>query len=370
MDERAPLLQVILELPRAAGVAELAQRFRLDLADPLACDVELLAHLLEGPRPPVLQPEAELKHAPFASGERVEDRLDLLLQQLMRGGLSRGQGAPVLDEVAEVRVLLLADRRLERDRLLGDLDDLADLLGRDDDLLALRHRLGDLVDRGLTAELLEKLPRHPDEPVDRLDHVRGDADGASLVGDGAGDGLTDPPRGVGGELVTLLVVELLDRPDEPDVALLDEVEEAHPAADVLLGDRHDEAQVGGGELLARVPSDAHEVASAMGQLRVRGHGGIPAHPLEQFGFGAGLWDGVDGAVLPALVDPGTQVAPGGLTAPVVEGTEPDVVAGLEISGMDGAPREVDQLRVGGGEVARRLGRGGLGRRWSGLASAG
>src|SRR3989304_3585415 len=109
MDERAPLLQVILELPRAAGVAELAQRFRLDLADPLACDVELLAHLLEGPRPPplpegprppVLQPEAELKHAPFASGERVEDRLDLLLQQLMRGGLSRGQGAPVLDEDA------------------------------------------------------------------------------------------------------------------------------------------------------------------------------------------------------------------------------------------------------------------------------
>jgi hypothetical protein len=39
------------------------------------------------------------------------------------------------------------------------------------------------------------------------------------------------------------VVELLDRPDQADVALLQEVEEAHPAADVLLRDRHDEAQV-------------------------------------------------------------------------------------------------------------------------------
>ena len=76
------------------------------------------------------------------------------------------------------------------------------------------------------------------------------ADGAGLVGDGTGDRLADPPRRVRRELEALRVVELLDRTDQPEVALLDEVEQRHPATDVALGDRHDEAQVGLGELAA------------------------------------------------------------------------------------------------------------------------
>ena len=73
--------------------------------------------------------------------------------------------------------------------------------------------------------------------------MHGDADGARLVGDGAGDGLSDPPRGVGGELVALRVVELLDGLDQAEVALLDEVEKQHAAADIALGDRHDQTEV-------------------------------------------------------------------------------------------------------------------------------
>ena len=50
------------------------------------------------------------------------------------------------------------------------------------------------------------------------------------------------------ELVALAVVELLDRADEAEVALLDEVEEQHAAAHVALGDGDHEAQVGLDEL--------------------------------------------------------------------------------------------------------------------------
>ena len=53
--------------------------------------------------------------------------------------------------------------------------------------------------------------------VDGLDHMYRDADGAGLVGDGAGDGLTDPPGGVGGELEALGVVELFHRFDQADL---------------------------------------------------------------------------------------------------------------------------------------------------------
>src|SRR5207248_2869781 len=70
--------------------------------------------------------------------------------------------------------------------------------------------------------------------------------------DGARDRLTDPPRRVRREFVTLAVIELLDGADEPDVALLDEVEEGHPAADVFLRDRHDKSKVRLGQVVSRV----------------------------------------------------------------------------------------------------------------------
>src|SRR5262249_45617154 len=112
-------------------------------------------------------------------------------------------------------VLLLADRRLEADRFLSDLEDLPDLLDRH------VHLGRDLFRRGLAAELLDELPRGADELVDRLDHVHGDADGASLVGDGARDRLADPPRGVRRELVATAVLKLVYRLHEADVPLLD-----------------------------------------------------------------------------------------------------------------------------------------------------
>ena len=58
---RAPLLavEVVAELLAAVGVAQLGQRLGLDLADPLAGDAELLAHLLERAGLAVVEAEAQ-----------------------------------------------------------------------------------------------------------------------------------------------------------------------------------------------------------------------------------------------------------------------------------------------------------------------
>ena len=88
--------------------------------------------------------------------------------------------------------------------------------------------------------------------VELLDHVHRDPDRARLVGDRAGDGLADPPRRVGRELVAAAVVELLDRADQAERSLLDQVEEREAAAQVALRDRDDEAQVGLHHLLLGV----------------------------------------------------------------------------------------------------------------------
>ena len=82
----------------------------------------------------------------------------------------------------------------------------------------------------LAAEALHELALDVHDLVQLLDHVHGDADRARLVGDRARDRLADPPRRVRRELVALAVVELLDRADQAERALLDQVEEARARA--------------------------------------------------------------------------------------------------------------------------------------------
>src|SRR5450759_5143168 len=71
------------QLAAAGWVAKLAEGLRLDLADPLAAHVQLLAHFREGAGAIVLETEAELEDASLAAGQGVEDRLDLLLEELV-----------------------------------------------------------------------------------------------------------------------------------------------------------------------------------------------------------------------------------------------------------------------------------------------
>ena len=70
------------------------------------------------------------------------------------------------------------------------------------------------------------------------------ADGACLVRDGAGDGLTNPPGGVGGELVATAILEFVDRLHQADVAFLNQIEELQAAVGVLLGNGDNQTQVG------------------------------------------------------------------------------------------------------------------------------
>ena len=137
-------------------------------------------------------------------------------------------------------------------------------------------------------------------------------------------------------LKPFVVVELLDRPDQADVAFLDQVEQRHAAADVLLGDRHDQPQVRLGQLLASVAPDPDELALAVGQLRVERDLGVEAHPLEEVRVVAG-GD-------PALEGRKRDVVAG----PVVDRSQADVVARVEIAVVDGevGPVEERQERVG------------------------
>ena len=224
-------------------MTQLAQGLGLDLADAFTGDVEELAHFFQGMVALFGDTETLAQHLLLARGQIGQHGRQLFGQLGIDDFLGGGHGLLVLDEIAQAGIFLVADGRFQRDGLLGDLEHLLDLFHR------VFHAFGDLFGRGIAAQFLHQVTRGADELVDGLDHVHRDADGASLVRDGAGDGLTDPPGGVGGELVAALVLELVHGLHEADVAFLDEVQELEAAVGVLLGDADHEAQVGADELL-------------------------------------------------------------------------------------------------------------------------
>src|SRR5581483_9151167 len=260
IEERAKLL-------RTRRMAQLAESLRLDLADPLARDIERAAHFLERMLGAIAHAEAHLEHLLFARRERPEDLGRLILQVGDDHVIDRRDHAAILDEIPKMRIFLFSDRSLEGDRLLRDLHDLANLGDRH------VHPLRDLLRLRFAAELLHERTRRTRQLVDRLDHVHRDTNGAGLIGDRAGDGLANPPGGVGGELVAASILELLDRLHETDVAFLNQVEELQSAVSVLLGDRDDEAEVGDDQLLLGLIGfffAGADLADRLLQLIVRG----------------------------------------------------------------------------------------------------
>src|SRR3954463_10462059 len=90
------------ELLRLGERLQLLQRLVLDLADPLAGDVEGAADLVQGPRVLAAEPVSELEHAALAVGEVLERLLQRLLGEQVGGPLERRLRLLVGDELPEL----------------------------------------------------------------------------------------------------------------------------------------------------------------------------------------------------------------------------------------------------------------------------
>src|SRR3990172_12273589 len=77
-----------------------------------------------------------------------------------------------------------------------------------------------------------------------------DANSAAVMGNGAGDGLADPPRGISGEAEASLHFELAHRFHQPKVAFLNQVQEGDAPANVFLSNADHQARIGLDQMLA------------------------------------------------------------------------------------------------------------------------
>ena len=177
--------------------------------------------------------------------ERGQHSADVGVQQLGDHRVLGRHGFSILDEVAERRLLVAADRHVQAHRIAAVLEQIGDLLDGNAGLC------GEFLVGGFAAEVLMQLALDPGQLVHLLDQVNGQPDGAALIGHAASDRLTDPPRGVGRELEALCVVELLHRADQAEVAFLNQVEQRHAASGVPLRQRHHESKVRFEEMPAR-----------------------------------------------------------------------------------------------------------------------
>ena len=79
--------------------------------------------------------------------------------------------------------------------------------------------------------------------------MNGDTNRPGLIGDGPGDGLADPPGRIGAELIAALVFEFIHRFHQPDIPLLDQVQELQAPVGIFFGDGDHQTQVGLDQLI-------------------------------------------------------------------------------------------------------------------------
>src|SRR5438067_6816387 len=100
------LRRLVAELGSVCERTQLLQRLVLDLADPLARHVERPADLVERPRSLAVQAKAHLDHAALALAEHLQRAAERLVPQRQRSPLVGQRLRVVLDEVAELRLLV------------------------------------------------------------------------------------------------------------------------------------------------------------------------------------------------------------------------------------------------------------------------
>src|SRR5208282_268759 len=199
-----------LQLLAPAGMAKLAQGLGFYLPDALPGYRKVLTDLFQGMVRLFADSKAHAEDLFFPWSKRGQGLPGLFAQVEVYYRIHRGSHPFVLDKVAEMAVFLFAYRRLKADRLLCDLEHLADLVDRK------LHFFGDFFGHRFASEFLHQVARGPDELVDGLDHVDRYPNGPRLVGDGSGDRLPNPPGGVSAEFISALIFELIHRLHQPD----------------------------------------------------------------------------------------------------------------------------------------------------------
>src|SRR5258708_4213407 len=169
---------------------KLAQGLGFDLTDALTGNVELLPNLFQSVLALAADAEAQPDHFLFFRRQGLQDICGLVAHVGIDHRVYRRTHPAIFNQIAQRGFTIAANGRFERNRIARNGLQPLDFLHWN------VHTAADFVVGWSAAQLLLQLPRRAQELVHALVHVHRNTNGARLVGDGARDGLTDPPRGV------------------------------------------------------------------------------------------------------------------------------------------------------------------------------
>src|ERR1035441_679227 len=109
----SPVFQKGAQTVAAAGMPQLPQRLSFDLPDALARYGEVLPHLFERVLAPIFQAKPHLDDLLLARRQGLEHLRGLFAQIEIDDRIGRRDTVVIHDEIAQMRLFLFADRRLQ-----------------------------------------------------------------------------------------------------------------------------------------------------------------------------------------------------------------------------------------------------------------
>src|SRR5579862_9616876 len=209
----------------------------LDLADPFAGQLERVGHFGQRERTLGVQAESEPEDLLFPGRQGPELLPDLFAQERqMRGDFRRGDPG-VGDQIAERPLPIVPDWSVQGPDARAHLEQVAGSVGRKP------APIREFVGPGPPAQRLGEVPRLAAQMMEFAHQVGRQPDESSGIRQSPEHPLKDPPRRVRGKLVSPAGIEFFSGPQEPQVAVLDEIDEREAAMLEALRDGHHEPQI-------------------------------------------------------------------------------------------------------------------------------
>src|SRR5262249_4035320 len=116
-----PAIQKSFQLPAANRMLEFTNGLGLDLTDSFTGHFENAANFFERVIVTVAEAVAQFDDLALAVRQRLQDLLNLVFEHFLGRCVDRGFAGVILDEVAEITVLALADRAVQTNGMPTDL---------------------------------------------------------------------------------------------------------------------------------------------------------------------------------------------------------------------------------------------------------
>src|SRR3989338_8843767 len=167
------------------------QHLSFDLTHTFASNPEFFTHLLQRMRNAILQTKSHFNNLSLSSGKILKHVHDILSNQLSIGGFTWRKRFRIFNEITQLTVFFRTNGSLERNDILRNLQNMTDLLN------VHSHFSSQLFNQRLTPQFLNQTALRMSQFIDGLDHVNRNTNCPRLVRNGTGNGLTNPPRGIG-----------------------------------------------------------------------------------------------------------------------------------------------------------------------------